>query len=100
MLDNYANKEKLSGLTDKFLFLEGELTNLCADIGFSVRFASFAPKDYYNGFMLDMLRTYNISNRQISDKAEMLYENLCSLIPQSLHRLVAHFKYIILRKPL
>ena len=100
LLDNYADRGKLAGFTDKFLFLEDELTNLSTDIGFLVRFAPFASQDYYNGFMLDILRTYNISNHQVVDKAKKLYESLRLLIPQSLHRIVSHFKYIILRKPL
>lgn len=99
LLDNYADKEKLANFTDKFLFLEDDLTNLCADLGFSVKFAPFESKSYYDGFMQDMLRTYDVSNRRVAEKAKMLYENLRSLIPQSLHRMVAHFKYIVLKKP-
>jgi len=99
-LDHYADKNLLADFIDKFFFLEDELTNLCGELGFSVRFAPFSPKEYYDVFMLDMLRTYGISNPKVVAKAKALYESLHDSIPQSLHRLVAHFKYIILLKPL
>jgi ubiquinone/menaquinone biosynthesis C-methylase UbiE len=97
-LDNYADKAALATMTDKHLFLPEDLANVCADIGFTVRFAPFEPAEYYAEFMNDMLRTYAIRNPDVSGKAAALFAGLQKAIPRSLHRIVPHFKFITLRK--
>jgi len=99
-LNNFDNKDRLAKLIDKHLFIDDELVNLCTEIGFSVKFAPFAPKEYYKNFMSDIIKTYDISNQEVTAKAAVLYESLKKSIPESLHRMVPHFKFIILRKPL
>jgi SAM-dependent methyltransferase len=93
-----ADRERLALLTDKHFFFDDELTNLCTDLGFKIHFAPYEQKEYYAGFMEDMLRTYDITHPQIAARARSLYAVLHGEIPNAAHHVVAHFKFILLQK--
>lgn len=96
---NFASdRDRLERFTDKHYFFDDELTNLCTDLGFKIHFAPFEQKEYYPGFMDDMLRTYGITHPQIVARARSLYGSLLSEIPNAAHRIVPHFKFILLQK--
>jgi hypothetical protein len=98
-IDNYADKEKLGTLVDKHYFLDDEVVNLCADLGFRVRFAPYEAPGYYASFFItDLLRSYNITNPIVIGGAQALYAKLSGELPKSIQRVVPHFKFILLQK--
>jgi ubiquinone/menaquinone biosynthesis C-methylase UbiE len=94
----YDDPSKLEGLTDKHLFREQHIIGLGNQLGFSVRFENYADDTYYDGFRRDILRTYNIANRNVADRADELYQVVRDYLKEALPNYFSHFRFIVMEK--
>jgi SAM-dependent methyltransferase len=98
---NRGNNPALEHLTDKHCFRENDLTAAAHAAGFDlVRFAPFELPEYYKDWMPLFLDIYGVTHPEVRRVAIAQYESAAALAGPLLPDLMAHFKYIVLRKAL
>lgn len=96
--NRHDDKTFLKTLTDKHLYTEQMIYDAVTPIGFSVQLSNTSEDRYYEGFMDDLLNTYQITHPQVRNRAKEMYDAFYHLFPESFGRIFSHQKRIILTK--
>ena len=100
MCRHRGNSPALENLTDKHFFRDSEIVAAAEAAGFdSIRFQPFEAPEFYDNWMAHFLDIYGVTNPEVCRVAIAHYNRVAALSGPLLPSLMAHFKYIILRKP-
>lgn len=92
------DKDILSTLTDKHLFLDGDFYKIANDLGARIDLYDYNSEEETFDFMRGMLDTYLISNKNFREKSLNKWNKTLGIATNSFYGSFPHFKNIVITK--